>query len=565
MKRIAVLDRELCKPEKCAYECIKACPVNRKEELCLYVEKGDPQPLINESLCIGCNLCHKKCPFNAWYIVNLPEALDEAPVHRFGQNDFVLYRLPIPVKGVVGLLGPNGVGKSTALRILAGQMLPNIGQFADDKKSEMLGALLKIHRGTEMQDYIEKLMQGNMKAVYKPQQISLLSQIVKGSVGEIIQDVSIMKKLDLMEAVDKDVAELSGGELQRLAIAAALQKDGDVYYFDEPSAFLDVKQRVNVARAINELAEEKLVMVVEHDLTMLDYIADRIHIFYGQPGVYGIVSKPYQTRTGINAFLNGFIKEDNVRIREPTVFRKVTMDRKGKKNVLVSFDVKKILGSFSLAATGEVYEGEVLGVFGRNALGKTTLARILAAEIESEGNISRKLIISYKPQHITSDFDGTVEELLSKHAPDPALLNHLDMKHLMEKTVKNLSGGELQRVSIVLCLSREADLYLLDEPSAYLDVDQRLAVARVLRDRTAMVIDHDLLFLSYVADRAMLFSGAPGVSGSASCMPLDAGFTAFLKELDITFRRDVETRRPCANKLNSQKDQEQRAAGKWFE
>ena len=179
--------------------------------------------------------------------------------------------------------------------------------------------------------------------------------------------------------------------------------------------------------------------------------------------------------------------------------------------------------------------------------------------------MSKKLRISYKPQHITAASEGTVEELLSPHAPDEQLLRQLGMRRLMEKYVKNLSGGELQCVSIVLCLSRQADLYLLDEPSAYLDVDQRLAVAKAIRDRTAMVIDHDLLFLSYMADRAMLFSGIPGKSGKAECMELEEGFNRFLSSLDITFRRDAETKRPRANKLNSQKDMEQKEAGKWFE
>ena len=546
MPQLGVIDKELCRPTKCGHECEKACPINRKGELCIVVRK---KAVIDESLCIGCHLCIKPCPFNAVNIINLPEQLTEQPVHRFGENEFSLFRLPIPVKGVVGLLGPNGVGKTTALRILSGQLSPSSSELE-----------IK-YKGTEMQNYLENI--SSVRSVYKPQSISMIPKLVKKTVREIL-DLSMIKKMDLQAAEDRLTTELSGGELQRLAIGQTLSKDGDIYFFDEPSSYLDVKQRLNVAKAIRELAEEKFVMVVEHDLATLDFLAERIHIFYGVPSAYGVVSKPYSVRTGINAFLRGFIKEDNMRIRDPTVFEEVTEEKGGLGSVLTSFSgIKKDYNSFSLSVDqGEIHEGEVLGIFGSNALGKTTFAKILAGIIKSEGEISNKIKISYKPQYIDSDFEGTVEDLL-QDVPE-IIRRGLELDRLDKKTVKNLSGGELQRVSIAICLKKDADLYLLDEPSAYLDVDQRLAVARLLRNRTAMVIDHDLLFLSYISDRAMLFSGQPGIRGNAEIMDLKSGFNKFLKDLQITFRRDPETKRIRANKTNSQKDVEQKQKGEYF-
>lgn len=559
--RIAVVDKELCNPKKCGGECRKYCPVNRKGEECVKIETS---AVIDEPSCIGCGICTKKCPFLALSIVNLPEALKENPVHRFGRNSFVLFRLPIPVKGVVGLLGANGIGKTTALKILAGKMKPNLGKEAGIEE------LIKLNRGTELQDYLEKLTRNDITTVYKPQQVNVLPRDINKTVSELI-DKSLVKDLELTTCLEKRLNELSGGELQRVAIAAAVSKDADIYYFDEPSSFLDVKQRMNVAKLIRKLAEDKYVMVVEHDLATLDILADRIHIFYGSPGVYGIVSKPYAVRNGINTFLSGYVAEDNVRIREQTVFETSVIKEKGKEIITSFNDIIKKYDRFVIEIKhGELYRNEVLGIFGANALGKTTFAKILAGELDFSGSISNKLKISYKPQYLDNSFSGTVSELLGTEKNTGTndframVARPLELERLMNKKVNKISGGELQRVAIALCLARDCDLYLLDEPSAYLDVDQRLALSKLIRNRTAMVIDHDLLFLSYVADRAMLFTGKSGEHGSARCLPLRQGFNEFLKDVDITFRRDPESKRPRANKPGSLKDSEQKEKGEYF-
>ncbi|MEM7819685.1 MAG: ribosome biogenesis/translation initiation ATPase RLI, partial [Candidatus Aenigmatarchaeota archaeon] len=407
-----------------------------------------------------------------------------------------------------------------------------------------------------------------IKVVYKPQQLSGMTKFSK-TVSELLND-EMIKNFDLENCKNRRIDELSGGELQRLAIAVAASKDADIYYFDEPSSYLDVKQRLNMAKHLRELGKEKYVMVVEHDLATLDFLADRIHIFYGKPGVFGIVSKPYTVRNGINIFLHGYIAEDNVRIREPIIFEETGIEKGVKKDILITFSniKKKYVNGFELnISSGEIYKNEVLGVFGANALGKTTFAKILAGEIDYDGEISKNIKISYKPQYLEIKYDGTVFELFStvENERKDILIRQLDLEKLMEKKIKNLSGGELQRIAIALCLLKDCDLYLLDEPSAYLDVDQRLAVAKAIRESgTTMVIDHDLLFLSYIADRAMVFTGEPGIRGFAECMSLRNGFNKFLKEIGITFRRDNETKRPRANKPGSVKDREQKTSGEYF-
>lgn len=568
MARIAIVDKELCNFKKCQYPCIKACPKNRSGDNCIIIGT-DKFPVLNENICMGCGLCVKKCDFKALEIINLPEALSENPIVQFGPNSFRLYRLPIPVKGVVGLLGQNGTGKTTALRILSGTVKPNLGNFNSDVDWK---EIIKAYRGNEIQKYLEMLSIGNLKTVYKPQQVDILPKKYS-SLEELKINPDIMKKLSI-DPQKNDLTLLSGGELQKISIAHALSSEADIYYLDEPSNFLDVRERLRVAKFIREFSEDRSVMVVEHDLATLDYIADFVHIFYGSPGSFGVISKPYVSKQGINAFLSGFVKEDNVRIGEPISFEASFLQKKCNE-ILVNFGgIKKNLGNFSLEVEdGKIYKGETLGIFGSNALGKTTFGKILAGQIETEGWVDKQLKISYKPQYLANiDYQGSVHEMLSavKSPGDSefmVLLNRLGLERLLYKSVNKLSGGELQRVAIAACLGREADLYLLDEPSAYLDVTQRMAMAKMLKnfDKTFVLIDHDIMFLSYVSDRCLLFIGESGKHGNAKFANLKEGLNTFLKEMDITFRRDDETKRLKANKLESVKDREQKAAGEYFE
>jgi len=581
--RIAIVDRKFCKPNKCQHECVNVCPINRAGDKCLYLgEQVDrPVAVIDEALCSGCGLCVKACPYEAIMIVNTPEKLKEEPIHRFGQNGFILFRLPFPSTGVVGLLGPNGVGKTTALRILSGEISPNRGT---DKAIE-LATLVTSFRGTELQEYLEKLEAGKLKAVVKPQRVDILTS-VKGTVGEILEKYNergkkkeIIKKLSLETILKRTLDKISGGELQRVAIAVAVLREADIYYIDEPSSYLDVFQRLKVAGVLRELAKEKEVVVVEHDLATLDLLADRIHIFYGVPGAYGIVTKNYSTRVGINTFLDGYIKEDNVRVRKEALdFSKIRKDMDVSEAELINWEDLSInLGDFTLkVSAGSLKQGEILGVFGANALGKTTFAKILTGKIKAKGKVSREGIkISYKPQYISPKKKKVIDYLqkeveLSWTDFVNEIVTPLGIGRLMESELTTLSGGELQRVEIAKCLGKQADIYLLDEPSAYLDVEQRVIASKLIRkvaearEGSAMIIDHDLLFLSYISDRALVFTGKSGVKGKSEQTGLQDGFNKFLKEVGITFRIDPQTKRPRANKPGSQKDKEQRKKNVWF-
>lgn len=588
--RIAVIDRELCKPEKCQLICQRSCPIVRSGEDCILYEAGEDgkkRIKIDESLCVGCGICTKKCPYGALSVVNLPKQLSEPPVHRFGPNDFALFRLPFPSKNeIVGILGPNGMGKTTALRILAGEVEPNLGEFDSDTP---LSKVSEMFRGTELHGYMNSLESKEIKTSIKPQRVDQIPSVFKGKVSKLLESADERKIVNdaakdfcIDGLLERDVSELSGGELQRVALIACMAKDADIYYFDEPTSFLDVHQRMETAKLIRKYCENKSVMIVDHDLAALDFMADKIHIFYGVPGVYGIVSKPYGVRLGINTFLDGYIKEENVRFRdEPISFLNTSIiDRSVSQKIVVSFDgVKKKFGdSFSLSVnSGKLHEKEVLAVLGPNATGKTTFAKMLAGEIKPDGgDLSESVSISYKPQYIKTEFEGTVRELLSsvKSITDSykvEILRPLGLEKLLEKYVSDLSGGELQRVAIAMCLSRDADMYLMDEPSAFLDVEQRLALSKLVnkivevKEKSALIVDHDLLFLSQVGHRGMVFSGEPGVSGKVDQIDgMKDSLNKFLSSVGVTFRKDPQTGRPRSNKPGSQLDREQKETGNYF-
>jgi ATP-binding cassette subfamily E protein 1 len=551
--------------------------------------EGD-KAVIVESLCTGCGICVKKCPFKAISIVNLPDELEKDCSHRFGENTFKLYRLPTPSPGMVlGLLGQNGIGKTTALKILSGEIKLNLGNY---EKPPDWNEIVTHFRGSTLQDYFQKMSENRLKISHKPQYVDKIPKAVSGKVGELLEKVDERKKLnEISEQLElnllwnRPLEILSGGELQRVAVAATMCREADVYLFDEPSSYLDVKQRLEVAKAIRSLEkDEKTIIVAEHDLAIIDYLSDQICVFYGEPGVYGVVSNVHGVRVGINIYLEGYIPDENVRFRKEAIIfhEKPPRTSFGAGETLLKWEqIKKTYEGFKLVASpGEIKRGEIIGILGPNGIGKTTYVKILAGiEKADEEAEFGELEVSYKPQYISAEYEGTVQELLLSVAKEnfasswykTEILQPLSIEPLLDRNVAELSGGELQKVAIAACLSRKAELYLLDEPSAYLDVEERLNMARAIRrvvethNVTAFVVEHDVVAQDFIADRLMVFTGEPGTEGLANPpTSLRDGMNAFLKEMEVTFRRDPSTKRPRVNKEGSKLDKLQKQIGEYY-
>lgn len=579
MTRICIVKKEKCNPVTCGnYLCIRLCPINRKGDDCI-VMTPDGKVAISEELCIGCGICPNKCPTEALDIVNLPEELTKEPVHRYSENGFALYSLPIPIFGkVVGIIGKNGIGKSTALKILAGVEKPNLGH---PKKEASYDELISYFKGSEAQGFFEKLKKGKIKLSYKPQQVDLIPKQYKGTVKDLLKKVDekgelskIADVLELKAILDHDISKISGGELQRVAIAACVLRKADVYFFDEPTSYLDVKQRLKISSFIRSLADEKTaVMIVEHDLIILDYMADLIHMMYGKASAYGVVSQPKAAKAGINTYLSGFLKEENVRFRDHAIKfeARPPIDIK-RLHLLTEWEsFKQKLGRFELEAnSGKIYKNDIVGILGENGIGKTTFVRILAGEIK--GHELSGLKISYKPQYLEPNDElvlNFLHEAIMKY--EVQLIRPLELKEIFMRKLSELSGGELQRVMIAKCLSQDSDIILMDEPSAYLDVEQRLRLGKTVRDmlnitgRSTLIVDHDILFIDTISDRLIVFEGKPAVHGIVKGpFFMEEGMNNFLKNIDLTFRRDEESKRPRINKPGSQKDQEQKRTGKLY-
>jgi len=588
--RVAVLDQDLCQPKKCGLECIKYCPVNKSGADCIVLNEEINKAQIDEDICNGCGICVKVCPFDAITIVNLATELATDKIHQYGQNSFRLYKLPTPKKGeVVGLLGRNGMGKSTVINILSGSLKPNLGKYEVPPEWD---EILDYYSGTELKSHFEKIKNNQINVSIKPQQVYNIAGAFDGTSKDLLEKYDdrgvsnqLIKTLSLENSVEQHVKELSGGELQRLAVAVASAKDADFYFFDEPSSYNDIYQRTSVARVIQDLAKiGKSVMVVEHDLMLLDYVSDLIEVLYGVSSAYGIVSNVLSTKVGINVFLDGYLPNENVRFRD----KKFTFDVSStagqftEGETMIRYPVlEKKYPNFSVTVEpGQIRKGEVLGIMGANALGKTTMMKMIAgAEKPDSGSLYKKIKISYKPQYLLNDVDVDVVSLLNKanegliegSQEEEQIIEPLKIKKLYNKSIKNLSGGELQKVSIAACLLQKVDLYALDEPSAFLDVEDRIAVAKFIQQftrsfgKSAMVIDHDLQLLDLISDSIVIFQGTSGINGHASSpMPKVDAMNEFLKSLNITFRRDEKSKRPRVNKENSRLDKTQKASSNFY-
>ncbi|KHJ77199.1 ABC transporter, ATP-binding protein [Oesophagostomum dentatum] len=285
---------------------------------------------------------------------------------------------------VLGLVGTNGIGKSTALKVLAGKLKPNLGKY--DAPPDW-PSILQYFRGSELQNYFTKILEDNLKAVVKPQYVDQIPRAAKGTVESLLTRKAdrgnreqVQRDMELDGLLQRQIEQLSGGELQRFAIAMCCVQKADVYMFDEPSSYLDVKQRLRAAALIRDMiAATTYVIVVEHDLAVLDYLSDFICCLYGVPGVYGVVTLPSGVREGINMFLDGFIRTENMRFRDDRLSFKVSeqLDEVIKRTGNFKYPaMTKNLGTFKLSVeAGDFSDSEIIVMLGENGTGKTTMIR----------------------------------------------------------------------------------------------------------------------------------------------------------------------------------------------
>ena len=214
----------------------------------------------------------------------------------------------------------------------------------------------------------------------------------------------------------------------------------------------------------------------------------------------------------------------------------------------------KTNGNFKLTVeAGAFTDSEIIVMLGENGTGKTTFVKLLAGDTPDVATDKMSFNVSLKPQTISPKFPGTVRMLLLKQIKQAFMhpqfqtdvLKPMNLDNLMDQDVKTLSGGELQRVAIVLALGKpNVSIYLLDEPSSFLDSEQRIIASKVIKryvfycftafpfidridhlfiqrfvlhaKKTAFVIEHDFIMATYLADRVIVFEGQPAIAATAT-------------------------------------------------
>lgn len=544
--------------------------MNGQGKHCIDIEDIRPKvrrAKISETLCIGCGICEKVCPFGAIKIVNLPAELPRDVVHRYGVNGFRLYRLPLlPTGCVMGILGPNGIGKSTIVGLLTGDLTPNFEELDGICVSTILPRMKRL--GSQLYKYFKAQQQGGLRVAVKQQDM----QYYVDTCGEY--------------------AHLSGGEQQLRVCKQTADTPADVYIFDEPTNYLDVRQRLRVAEMVRNLVRDnRYVIVIDHDICFMDYCCDKISLMYGIPGAYGVVSKPYSTAEGINAYLEGYLPSENVRFREePFTY---TRNLEGLDLELlddtsdltypsahIEYLATETAPGFDLIVEGGTVPScaSVTIILGENGSGKTSFLKHLHETL----GLSMAVKSQY-PKFAQIKKGCTVRMLLHKYATRAVtdsmftsdVVRPLNIESIMDKDVCSLSGGEQQRLALTCCLAKECDLYILDEPSAMLDIEQRVNLSKVIKRyvyhnrKAVFMVEHDIsvaLAVSKEVNARVINFTRHGISSAGATHPHNMydGMDMFLSSLGVTFRRNEKARRHRINRPGSSKDIEQKKAGKYF-
>lgn len=574
--RVPIIDASRCQPNKCNFECGLACPVNKRGTKCVELvdieDIGNTRRIarVNESVCIGCGLCassaKKGCPFDAVKMVQIPNELEGEQVHRYGENGFRLYRLPrLRQNTVIGILGRNGIGKSTLVAILKGNIVPPCGSVKSPETCAML----------------EGISVGRLTTFVKEQKIIEFAK--KNRTMRFNFDLSPLGAfLDMHELDGKTPREMSGGQVQRLMCFLALTSSSDILVFDEPMNHLDVHMRLRMAEAIRSVSHNRTVIVIEHDLTMLDYLADTVHILYGTPGAFGVVSHPMTASHAIRAVFEGYIKVDNMRFRDHIIsLSGLDLNEQTELEDCAPISLPKTIvhaGSFSCTFLGGFVPSRaaLVVIIGENGTGKTTLVKHFASTLGSSIAIMEQLSSSSSDDTLVMDALHNTGTIDSAFRSD--ILRPLGVEPLFNRHIRELSGGELQRVRITQCLLKDAEITLLDEPSSHLDIEQRVILAKILkrfaihRNKLVFVVEHDMMVAvslgAETRSHVVVFERTSALASFAQLLPFKPGLNQFLRRANMTFRSDTQGTdhpRPRINKLGSVKDREQKASGVFYE
>ncbi|XP_074348354.1 ABC transporter E family member 2-like isoform X1 [Apium graveolens] len=417
-----------------------------------------------------------------------PKYLDENTIiHRYSPGEYKLYGLPVPkLNQVLGLVGSSLIGKSVVFDIFSRKVIPNLGRPENPPTWEEIFEYLK-GSNDNMYNYFTRLVQDQVKVCVTQDSKIFARRGLRGIVGELLDSrdetgmkAKICSELGLNQILERNLVHMSSGEFQRFSIGlVAIQKAG-VYIFEQPSNFLDVKQRHKAAQVIRSLSRpDSYVMVADNDLSVLGYVSDYICCLYGLRGAYGVVSLPLSVREGINVFLNGFVQIGNSEESPAYEVKKASNVHAEELEPVARYKYPSISitrGSFKLKLNeGEFTANQITVILGENGTGKSTFIQMLAGFLKPDTVVGSaiqmpKFCVSYKAQKIKPYFPLSVRDLLNQNffdaCQDPEfmlyVLEPLGIIDLMKRRVIDFIRGQVQRLALCLCLGKHADLFLIE-------------------------------------------------------------------------------------------------------
>ncbi len=473
----------------------------------------------------------------------------EGITKRFG--DFIaVNQVDIEVRKdeTLGIIGPNGAGKTTLLNLLTGLYIPDEGRVfhegreitKDAPERRVAAGILRTFQLVRVFDNLSVYEHMGLAYYRKERNSSLPLHMFVSNLGrrEILKKVDeSLEMFELAQLSGERVGNLSLGNKRRLEIAMAFIANPVVLALDEPFAGLGDLEIDEVIRVFQKYSHQKTILIVEHKISKLLDIVDRLAVMHEgkiiasgppketleEPEVRRVYWKVLSAKGSQENWPDGQVTipgVSKVRVKMGNVQNETLLQVR---DLDVSYKKLKVLFQVSM----EIHSGEVIVVVGRNGAGKTTLFKTITGFVKKEaGSLLYKgseigrlkpyevamAGVKYIPQDKIVFTDLKVRENLElgsyatgDYDWDEVLQYFPKLKALLDRKAGHLSGGERQMLLIARALLGKPDLVLMDEPTEglapHVITDLAHAFKEISKKTTLGIIEQNLPLAGEIANR----------------------------------------------------------------